>query len=394
MSFLRRFELLESSVWGPRSSLLFLSPLEAVDMECDEQIGYALDILSSGANPKMSRFDHHPLLFDCFDSWEVDLVSISASTFAAASRRQETELQLQSLGDRVTALELGLKKEVGARIEGCDRKYKWTAEIKAPRDKESDRKYRLVAEAKADGGRSFKWTKEVKGKGSYSFEASTEPAKVDGVKEKNDEKGKKESKKKKGADTSARLVEIEEEQNPGAIVIRKAFSKRALVGIKGKRKKLSPQDAAVLIQMSFRAFLVRRSQVVRGLRDLAIAKAKLKEIRTLFYNLSYRRRLAREAEEHQRFTEKIIVLLLTVEAIQGPDYLVRSSKKSIIDELEVMLEVVDPQPSGKFSSVKRRKFDLPNNGLFSREMSRSVADVVELIEEDNASDTAAARASA
>jgi hypothetical protein len=85
---------------------------------------------------------------------------------------------------------------------------------------------------------------------------------------------------------------------------------------KGKKKELSPQDAALLIQVTFRTYLIRRSQALRALRELAIAKAKLKELRALFNNFSYRRHLARDAEERQRFSEKIIVLLLTVDAIE------------------------------------------------------------------------------
>lgn len=79
---------------------------------------------------------------------------------------------------------------------------------------------------------------------------------------------------------------------------------------------MSPQDAAMIIQRSFKAYLIRRSQVLRALRELAVAKAKLKEIRALFNNFSYRRRIARDAEERQKFSEKIIVLLLTVDAIE------------------------------------------------------------------------------
>lgn len=79
---------------------------------------------------------------------------------------------------------------------------------------------------------------------------------------------------------------------------------------------MSPQDAALLIQMSFRSYLVRRSQVLCGLRDLAIAKAKLKEIRALFSNFTYRHRIECDAEERQRFSEKIVVLLLTVDSIE------------------------------------------------------------------------------
>ena len=93
---------------------------------------------------------------------------------------------------------------------------------------------------------------------------------------------------------------------------RKAFERSHA---KGKKKELSPQDAALLIQMSYRAHLAHRSQVLRCLRDLAVAKAKLKEIRS-FYNITYRRRIAHDSQERQRFAEKIIVLLLTVDALE------------------------------------------------------------------------------
>lgn len=93
----------------------------------------------------------------------------------------------------------------------------------------------------------------------------------------------------------------------------KAFAKG---NDKGKKKELSPEDAALLIQMNYRAHLAHRSQVLRCLRDLAVAKAKLKEIRSLFYNISYRHRIAHDHEERQRFSEKIIVLLITVDALE------------------------------------------------------------------------------
>lgn len=101
-------------------------------------------------------------------------------------------------------------------------------------------------------------------------------------------------------------------------LLRKAFAKRfgAVQNERGKKKDLSPQDAALLIQISFRAYLIRRSKALRALRELAIAKSKLKEIRAQFNNFSYRRHVARDAEERQRFSEKIIVLLLTVDAIE------------------------------------------------------------------------------
>lgn len=101
-------------------------------------------------------------------------------------------------------------------------------------------------------------------------------------------------------------------------LLRKAFAKRfgAVQNERGKRKELSPQDAALLIQINFRAYLIRRSKALRALRELAVAKSKLKEIRAQFYNYAYRRRVASDAVERQRFSEKIIVLLLTVDAIE------------------------------------------------------------------------------
>ena len=93
----------------------------------------------------------------------------------------------------------------------------------------------------------------------------------------------------------------------------KAFAKRT---DNGKKKEISPVDAAVLIQLSFKAYLIRRSKALRALRELAIAKTKLKDLRALFHNFSYRSRVSRDAEERQKFSEKIIVLLLTVDAIE------------------------------------------------------------------------------
>jgi len=68
--------------------------------------------------------------------------------------------------------------------------------------------------------------------------------------------------------------------------------------------------------MTYRGYVARRSQTVRDLRELAVARTKLKELRILFHNFSYRSHIACDAEERQKFSEKIIVLLLTVDAIK------------------------------------------------------------------------------
>ncbi|KAK1272645.1 BAG family molecular chaperone regulator 7 [Acorus gramineus] len=381
MSGFRRFDLFESSLCKSVASPFVLTPFGA-----EEDLDFALDLL--GPNPYPTLLD---LSLQCpFDPLETfaDLVQIERSahysSFKILQERTEAELFLRGLCDRVSALELGFDRALRAPPPpaAVDRKYKWTTEVKGPKEDGVDRKYKWVATNKGGVEKDFRFTAEIKGKGknspvsrTYTFQASATPSgkiKIDGPK-----KTKKESSKSAPA---ARVVEIEEPTDKGTLAIRQAFARR--INNKGKRRELIPQDAALIIQMSFRAHLVRRSQALRGLRDLAVAKARLKEIRTLFTNFSYRRRIAVDAEERQRFSEKIIVLLLTVDAIEGSDYMVRAAKWSMVNELEATLEVVDPQPSGKLGSLKRRKFNLPVNAPLQKELAEGVAEVVRMLEQD------------
>ncbi|XP_076895369.1 uncharacterized protein LOC143547976 [Bidens hawaiensis] len=309
------------------------------------------------------------------------------------------QLYLKSLADRVSALELGfgdvLEQQENKKKVQADRKYTWTAEINSGEKDGVDRKYKLTTEIK--GGKkketSRKWTAEIKRKGDdvrkYTFTASTANANAaaveEDVSEEKKDKNKKDRDKKKKKENGPRIVEIQGEPDHGAILLKQAFAKRVEKN-KGKKKELFPRDAAMLIQLTFRAYLIRRSQALRALRELAIAKGKLKELRALFNNFSYRRRVACDAEEKQRFSEKIIVLLLTVDAIEGADILVRAAKRSMVDELEAMLDVVDPQPGGgKSLSLKRRTFDMPD-GVIQREVAEGVAQVVRLIEQEESSE--------
>ncbi|CAL9081178.1 unnamed protein product [Musa textilis] len=413
------FSYLESSLSTFPSSLS--RPLALVDElhHHHRSLDFALDLLNPSPFPPVDLPSQcllpSPLTAPLDLLAPADPFGFERSAVASFKRlreRADTELCLRDLSDRVTALELGLGRAHGRDL---DRKYTWTAEVNGPRELGLDRKYKWMAAAKAGGERALKctaefkgaeedegfdrkfvwaanakgvgernvkWTGEFKGKGkdsplrrTYTWASSTKPREDDEVEKAAKKEKKKEKKAKEG---TVHMVEIEE-KNPGAIAIRKAFTKRCN---KGKKKVLTPQDAALLIQVTFRSHLARRSQILRCLRELAVAKARLKEIRAFFYNFSYRRRISKDAEELQRFSEKIIVLLLTVEAIEGPDYMVRAAKKSMVEELEAMLEVVDPQPSGKLGSMRRRKFDLPDAGQISKEMMVGVAEVVQLLDQE------------
>ncbi|MFS7938135.1 putative IQ motif, EF-hand binding, BAG family molecular chaperone regulator/7/8 [Helianthus anomalus] len=145
--------------------------------------------------------------------------------------------------------------------------------------------------------------------------------------------------------------------------------------MKKKNKELSPQDAATMIQIMFRAYLIRKSMALRALRELAIAKGKLKEVKALFNNYSYSRRLTLDEEERQKFSERIIVLLLTVDATEGANIMARAVKRSMVDDLEAMLDIVDPQPRrGNSLSLNMRIIDMLA-GVIQKEAVEGVAQV-------------------
>ena len=61
--------------------------------------------------------------------------------------------------------------------------------------------------------------------------------------------------------------------------------------------------------------------------------------------------------------------------------MVRAAKRSMVDELEAMLDVVDPQPQGRSLSMRRRTFDMPD-GVIQKEIAAGVAQVVQMISEE------------
>ena len=52
--------------------------------------------------------------------------------------------------------------------------------------------------------------------------------------------------------------------------------------------------------------------------------------------------------------------------------MVRNAKRSMLEELEGMLEIVDPQRAGKARMLSHKKFDLPEGGTIPKEMRNGV----------------------
>ncbi|KAL6526931.1 hypothetical protein OROGR_016021 [Orobanche gracilis] len=390
------FSVEETSIFTPPKTL-FQSPCFRSFPIFEDELDHTVDLVS---------FPHPiPTLFDEFDPLSFTALNQIEKTSSRTSTRHLTrrvgpgELHLQTLCDRVSSLELDLERllsEKRARKKKIgERKYTWTTEIERPKE---TLKYEWMAEIK-DGKsekkgleKSYKWTAQIKGKGSkylpteqtYTVKVQSRDSSSESEYETEKKKDKKRSEKvkekgKSAMGSTARIVEIEEPSGNGDIILRKIFARR-LEKIKGKRNELSPQDAAALIQMSFRSHLIRRSQDLRALRELAVAKNKLRGIRASFNNFSYHRRLSINPEERQRFSEKIIVLLLNVDAIEGFDLMVRAAKKSMVDELEAMLDVVDPQTATRPMLVKRRKFDMPD-GVIDKELADGVAQMVQILDQ-------------
>ncbi|KAI3986429.1 hypothetical protein MKX01_037711 [Papaver californicum] len=408
------FFIKETSIFRPN-----LLPFPSFEDD-DEVLGFNLksfhnstDLCLFNSPPPPSQCLFTP--FDFFDN-VTDLIQIEKTPFQSTYKRIQqrsgggkNDAYIKALCDRVSALETGLdrvskeKKMTKTKKKNNnvkpppqqDRKYSWTAEIKTDDKDGIDRKYKWSAEIKSGEEeddvvqKNYKWIAEIRGKGkeaastrTYTYKASTLPSSA----HQNVDKKKKEKKNKDSSSSPSgkSTVQIEEEPvDPRVLALQHAFAGRGAVAnnVKGKKKELSPQDAAMMIQINFRAYLIRRSQALRALRELAVAKAKLKELRVLFNNFSYRHRIVRDGEERQKFSEKIIILLLTVDAIEGADLMVRAARRSMVDELEAMLEVVDPQPPGKLGSMKRRRFDLPEGG-FQKEIAEGVAEVVHMLNQE------------
>lgn len=145
------------------------------------------------------------------------------------------ELLLQSLSDRVAELESRFDRLVRPS------RYTWTAEIKGREEEEGfHRKYKWVAEIVEEeknkknknkkkihtcgAAKNVKWTAEIKGNGEssrkYTFEIECgENEKVKEKEKKQKKKGEKDHKRK----NELRVVEIEEPNDEGAVILRQVF---------------------------------------------------------------------------------------------------------------------------------------------------------------------------
>ena len=212
--------LRETSIFTTKG-LPFPSFIDEVE---EHELGFGLGLVNRSPSP-----------FELFDG-VTDLIRIDQRPSISSYRRiQQLErlggdIVLQSLSDRVSELESRFDRLVKIN-GGRDRKYTWTAEIKSPLKHGVDRKYKWIAEikegTKKEEGieKTYKWTAEIEGKGgegsrTYTFKASSGNAGECSESKKKDKKNKSDKNKKDKVENDTRLVEIEELEDPGAVVLR------------------------------------------------------------------------------------------------------------------------------------------------------------------------------
>lgn len=101
---------------------------------------------------------------------------------------------------------------------------------------------------------------------------------------------------------------------------------------------MSPHEAATLMARRFREYQVRKENAVKAREELAAVEANMELIRGLC-----KKNFDDDEEERSRVADKIIVMLLIVDDIEGRANLQdRSWQRAMINELEAMLEIVDP----------------------------------------------------
>ncbi|KAI3963925.1 hypothetical protein MKX01_028369 [Papaver californicum] len=102
--------------------------------------------------------------------------------------------------------------------------------------------------------------------------------------------------------------------------------------------------AARIIQIHFRAFLVRRSRTLRYLKNLGFIKSSFNSLKSSLSTNNNNSQL-----NHSVLSQKAMDLLLKLDSVQGGDPMIRDGKRSISRDLVRFLEFIDS------ISVKRQQ---------------------------------------
>ncbi|KAK9068329.1 hypothetical protein SSX86_012440 [Deinandra increscens subsp. villosa] len=146
----------------------------------------------------------------------------------------------------------------------------------------------------------------------------------------------KKSKEEEKSEGDINKVELEQDNNMPMV-------KEVAVEDEKKKKNLSKNEAALIIQSLYRGFQVRKSQPLKKVRQIYEVKNLVSELRNRIQNLesSSSSKIRVDGKEKVVIGETIMGLLLKLDTIQGLHPYVREVRKSVAKELVGLQEKLD-----------------------------------------------------
>ncbi|CAK7348787.1 unnamed protein product [Dovyalis caffra] len=129
-------------------------------------------------------------------------------------------------------------------------------------------------------------------------------------------------------------------RDAGDLTAGKATKSKEVTDAKGKRR-LSDEEAALLIQSAYRGFEVRRWEPLKKLKQIAQVRVQVAEVKDKIHALEASSDLQKDHRQRVVIGEMIMSLLLKLDAIQGLQPTLRDIRKSLARELVALQEKLD-----------------------------------------------------
>eukprot|EP00252_Welwitschia_mirabilis_P015769 TRINITY_DN3499_c0_g1_i1.p1 TRINITY_DN3499_c0_g1~~TRINITY_DN3499_c0_g1_i1.p1 ORF type:complete len:1086 (-),score=234.96 TRINITY_DN3499_c0_g1_i1:165-3422(-) len=159
-------------------------------------------------------------------------------------------------------------------------------------------------------------------------------------------------------------------------------AKAARLETQAKEKGLSEEEAAVLIQAHYRAYLVRRFQPLKKLREIMKIKSRIDILEQQMCSPSFKRELVQNHKTKAGFNETLMNLLLQLDTVQGLLPEVREVRKSVAREITRLQEnfdlLIEQAPSKQLEEDFKEQREIAST---SEKIGETIACAAEKIEE-------------
>uniref|UniRef100_A0A2N9IDP7 BAG domain-containing protein n=1 Tax=Fagus sylvatica TaxID=28930 RepID=A0A2N9IDP7_FAGSY len=163
--------------------------------------------------------------------------------------------------------------------------------------------------------------------------------------------------------------EVSTKSTEEQIEAKKGMDSAKIVGDEGKFKKktLSDEEAAVLIQSAYHGYEVRKWEPLKKLKKIAEVHQQVTDVRNRIQNLESSSDLQRDDKQKLVIGETIMRLLLELDTIQGLHPIVRDIRKSLVRELVTLQEKLDSLMIKKPEKAEERAEEVEGLGKSSPE---------------------------